>query len=181
MYPFSYVYINFIKLENWLPGITIEASGTRQPRCVHRVTVLPLTHFSLPLFSDCIRVGSMFWGLWKYNHGANNYYKAYITKLTATHLDFTLLVNNVQTGSYLRNDPVLILDTVPEMKDISINSSVIARQHSRLPDRYRSGIVEGFSRASSLVSVKFDDGDILWVLLKHLRLVNRPRFCVNDI
>ena len=66
------------------------------------------------------------------------------------------------------------------MKDISINSSVIARQHGRLPDRYRSGIVEG-PPSATLVSVKFDDGETLFVLLKHLRLVNRPGFCVNDI
>ena len=75
---------------------------------------------------------------------------------------------------------MLILDTVPQIKDISINSSVIARQHSHLPDRYRSGIVVGFPSASS-VSVKFDDGETHSVLLKHLRLVNRPRFCVNDM
>ena len=76
---------------------------------------------------------------------------------------------------------MLILDTVPEMKDISINSSVIARQHpTKEPDRYRSGIVVGFP-SDSLVSVKFDDGETLFVLLKYLRLVNRPGFCVNDI
>ena len=75
---------------------------------------------------------------------------------------------------------MLSLDAVPEMKDISINSSVIARQHTHLPDRYRTGNVVGFP-CSSLVSVKFDDGETHSVLLKHLRLVNRPRFCVNDI
>ena len=129
---------------------------------------------------DCILVGSMFWGLWKYNTGANNYYKGYITKLTATHLDFVLQLHNRLTRSYWRNDSVLILDTVPKLEDISIKSSVIARQHSHLPERYRSGNVVGFPRAS-LVSVKFDDGETRSVLLKHLRLVNRPRFCVNDI
>ena len=76
---------------------------------------------------------------------------------------------------------MLILDTVPEMKDISINSSIIARQHPKtVPDRYRSGIVEGLQSAT-LVSVRFDDGEIHSVPLKHLRLVNRPRFCVNGI
>ena len=84
----------------------------------------------------------MFWGFWKYNKGANSYYKTYITKLTATHLDSSLQFDNRLTRSYRRNDPVLILDTVPKLKDISINSSVIARQHSRLPDRYR-----GFSQS----------------------------------
>lgn len=75
---------------------------------------------------------------------------------------------------------MLILDKVPEIKDISINSSVIARQDRRLSNRYRSGIVVGFLSAS-WVSVKFDDGETLSVLLQHLRLVNRPRFCVNGI
>ena len=122
----------------------------------------------------------MFWGFWKYNQGANNYFKAYITKLTSTHLDFWLKIGKHYKRSYRKNDPVLILDTIPEMKDIWINSSVIARQHRRLPERYRSGIVVGFPSAS-LVSVKFDDGETRSVLLEHLRLVNRPRFCVNGI
>ena len=122
----------------------------------------------------------MFWGLWKYNKGANNYYKGYITKLTATHLDFVLQYDNRLSRDHRRNDLVLILDAVPEMKDISFNSSVIARQHTHLPKRYRTGNVVGFP-SSSLVSVKFDDGETHSVLLKHLRLVNRPRFCVNDI
>ena len=122
----------------------------------------------------------MFWGFWKYNKGAHSYYKTYITKLIATHLDSSLQFDNRLTRSYRRNDPVLILDTVSKMKDISINSSVIARQHSILPDRYRSGFVVGFPSAS-LVSVKFDDGETRSILLKHLRLVNRPRFCVNGM
>ena len=159
----------------------MEASGARQPRCLHGITVLPLTQFSCPFTADCILVGSMFWGFWRYNNGAKSYYKAYITKLTATHLDFVLQFDNRLTRSYRRIDPVLILDTVPKLNDISINSLVIARQHSHLPKRYRSGIVVGFP-GESLVSVKFDDGETASdVLLEHLRLVNRPRFCVNGI
>ena len=75
---------------------------------------------------------------------------------------------------------MLILDTVPYMKDISINSSVIARQHSIFSKRYRPGIVMDFPTAS-FVTVKFDDSEILSVQLKYLRLANRPRFCDNDI
>ena len=176
MCPFSYTYTNLLILA----GIAIGASGARQPRCFHCVTVLPLILFSCLFSSDCILVGSIFWGFWKYSHDAMNYYKAYIIKLNPTHLDFALQVSARHTRSYRRNNPVLILDTVPKKTDISINSSVIARQHSRLPDRYRSGTVVGFPRAT-LVSVKFDDGETLSVLLKHLRLLNRPRFCVNDI
>ena len=122
----------------------------------------------------------MFWGLWKYNKDANNYYKAYITKLNATHLEFVLKIGKQYTRSYRRTEPVLILDTVPKMKDISINSSVIAFQIANEPDRYRSGTVVGFPSATS-VSVKFDDDKTSLVLLKYLRLVKRPRFCVNNI
>ena len=146
--------------------------------CNWITTVLTLSYF--PFSLDCILVGSMFWGLWKYNKGANNYYKGYITKLTATQFDFVLQFDNRLSRNHRRNDPVLILDAVPEMKDISINSSVIARQHNHLPYRYRPGNIVGFPH-SSWVSVKFDDGETRSVLLKHLRLVNRPRFCVNDI
>jgi len=82
---------------------------------------------------------------------------------------------------YQRTEPVLILDTIPTIKDISINSTVIARQHPKdEPDRYRSGIVVGFPSAAS-ASVKFDDDETHEVPFKYLRLVKRPRFCVNDI
>ena len=138
------------------------------------------TEFSRPFSSDCILVGLMIWGLWSYRRGANHYYKAYITKLTDTHLDFVLQIGAQYKRSYQRTDQVLILDTIPTIKDISINSTVIARQHpNTLPDRYRSGIVVGFPSASS-ASVKFDDGETRMVLLKYLRLVKRPRFCVNE-
>lgn len=142
--------------------------------CVTTYTIF----FSLS--SDCILVGSMFWGLWKYNHGADNYYKAYITKLTATHLHFVLKIGNQYSRIYRRNESVLILDAVPSMKDMSFNSSVIAFQGTDDPKRYRSGIVVGFPSAAS-VSVKFDDGKTSDVVLQDLRLVKRPRFCVNNI
>ena len=122
----------------------------------------------------------MFWGLWRYNYGANNYYRVYITKLTATHLDFVLKLDNRYTRSYRRTDPVLILDTVSKMKDISINSHVIALQRSDLPGRYRSGTVLGYP-SPTVASVKFDDGETKLVLLEYIRLVKRPRFCLNDI
>ena len=121
----------------------------------------------------------MFWGLWTYKHGANNYYKAYITKLTVTNFDFVLQIGLQYTRSYPRTEEKLILDAIPKLNDISINSTVIARQHEDLPDRYRSGIVR-FKNATS-ASVKFDDGATHIVLLEHLRLVKRPRFCVNNI
>lgn len=133
---------------------------------------------SVFFFSDCILVGSMFWGLWRHNKGAFNYYKAHITKMTATRLGIVLATDRQYKTSHPRTESVLILDTVPKLKDISINSSVIAK--SNIPDRYRSGTVLVIPSSTS-VSVKFDDGETKLVLLEDLRLVKRPHFCVNDI
>jgi len=127
---------------------------------------------------DCILVGSMFWGLWRHNKDAFNYYKAHITKLTATRLDLVFKIGSQYTRTYPRTESVLILDTIPKLKDISINSSVIAK--SNIPERYRSGTVTHFPSETS-VFVKFDDGKTKLVLFEDLRLVKRPRFCVNDI
>ena len=122
----------------------------------------------------------MFWGLWKYNKEAFNYYLAYITKLNATHLDFVLKLNRKLTRSYRRTEEVLILDTIPDKKDISVNSSVIARHKQSHPEWYRSGTVVGFS-GTGFASVQFDNNEKSWVTFKNLRLVKRPRFCVNDM
>lgn len=73
---------------------------------------------------------------------------------------------------------MLILDKVPKLKDISFNSPVIALYKEDRPDWYRSGIVLGFPSAAS-ASVQFDDGKVSLVSLEYLRLVKRPRFCVN--
>jgi len=129
---------------------------------------------------DCVLVGSMFWGLWKYNKEAFNYYLAYITKLNATHLDFVLKSNKKLTRSYRRTEEVLILDTIPNKKDISVNSSVIARHKQSHPEWYRSGTVVDFS-GTAFASVQFDNNEKSWVRFKNLRLVKRPHFCVNDV
>ena len=120
----------------------------------------------------------MFWGLWRHKDGVFNYYKAHITKLTAKRLDFVLKIGSQYKKSYPRTESVLILDTVPKLKDISINSSVIAK--SNIPERFRSGTVVRYLSATS-VSVKFDHGETNLVLLEDLRLVKHPRFCVNGI
>jgi len=122
----------------------------------------------------------MFWGLWRHKDGVFNYYKAYITKLTAKRLDFVLKIGSQYKNSYPRTESVLILDTVPKLKDISINSSVIAK--SNIPERFRSGTVVALSwHSATSVSVKFDHGETKVVLLEDLRLVKHPRFCVNGI
>ncbi|XP_078348413.1 uncharacterized protein LOC144633407 [Oculina patagonica] len=130
---------------------------------------------------DCILVGSMFWGMWVYNEDVFNYYKAYITKMSDTHVDFALKVNKGQTRSYKRTEPVLILDKIPLMEDITVGSPVIAEHRTDRPQWYRTGTVKGTS-GTGMVSVKFDDGKLTkWVRLENLRLVKRPRFCEDNI
>lgn len=100
--------------------------------------------------------------------------------MNATHLDFALVVNKAQTQSYNRTDQVLIIDKAVEMKDISVNSRVIAVHKPHMPEWYRTGTVTNATVSSSrrYVSVKFDNGDQRFrVPLKELRLVKRPVFC----
>ena len=99
----------------------------------------------------------MFWGFWKNNKKADNYWKVSITRINATHLDFALLNNNKQTRSYRRTDQKLIIDKVPSIEDLLPNLPVIANQRVDRPGWYRTGNVTGTSRGS-LVLVQFDDG-----------------------
>ena len=123
----------------------------------------------------------MFWGLWLQRANSNSYYKAYITRIDDTHIDFALEVNKDQTRSYKRTDPVLIIDKIPEMKGITLNASVIAVHRLRKPEWYRTGIVTAISPRNSSVLVRFDNRQTRPVLLSELRLVKRPRFCKNNI
>ena len=127
----------------------------------------------------------MFWGLWAYRDGHTNYYKAYITKMNNTHVDFALEINKGQTRSYPRTKPVLIIDKKPLKEDIIVNSPVIAQHRPNNPEWYRTGTVKGTVKGTSdsaSVSVKFDNEKLPKVVrLKNLRLVKRPRFCVDNI
>ncbi|XP_078348007.1 uncharacterized protein LOC144633094 [Oculina patagonica] len=130
---------------------------------------------------DCILVGSKFWGMWSYKEDAFHYYRAYITKMNGTHVDFALKVNKDKTRSYKRTEPVLIVDRIPLMEDITVNSPVIAEHRTDRPYWYRTGTVKATS-GSAFVKVKFDDGKLTkWVRLENLRLVKRPRFCEDNI
>ena len=133
-------------------------------------------HFRL----ECILVGSRFWGLWAYKNKSFNYYKAYITKITGTHVDFVLEFNRDKKRSYNRTESVLIIDKIPEMKEVSVNSRVIAVHISARKDWYRSGTVRRIS-GPNYVLVQFDDDRQRWVPLNELRLVKRPGFCTNNI
>ena len=124
----------------------------------------------------------MFWGLWSHRNNSNNYYKAHITRIHGTHIDFALDVNKALTRSYKRTDPVLIIDKIPEMKDITLNSSVIAVHKPDKLEWYRTGIVTVISSRTSSVLVRFDDRhQQRQVPIDELRLVKRPRFCTNNM
>ena len=116
-----------------------------------------------------------------YRKNSNNYYKAYITRINATHIDFALEINRALTRSYKRTDPVLIIDKIPEMKDISVNAPVIAVHRLDKLEWYRTGIVDDISSRTSSVSIRFDDGQQRWLPLTELRFVKRPRFCRNNM
>ena len=118
----------------------------------------------------------MFWGFWQTNLGADNYWKASITKINATHFDFALVSNNKLTRSYRRTDQKLIIDKVPSIEDLLPNLPVIANQRVDRPGWYRTGNVTGTS-GDSLVLVQFDDGEKKWIPLERVRLLSYPRLC----
>ncbi|XP_068726391.1 sushi, von Willebrand factor type A, EGF and pentraxin domain-containing protein 1-like [Montipora capricornis] len=132
---------------------------------------------------DCIHVGSVVWGLWERNLALSmlHYYLAYITKLNATHVDFVLdyYVDKALTRSYNRTEPVLVIDKIPEMKDISVGSRVIGVHRETHKEWYQTGTVTSIPD-SRYVSVRFDRGVTRrWIPLDELRLLRRPRFCTN--
>ena len=106
---------------------------------------------------------------------ADNYWKVFITRITAIHLDFELVNDKKLTGSYRRTDQKLIIDKVPSIGNLLPNSSVIANQFAH-PGWYRTGKVIGTS-GGSLVHVQFDDSEKKWVPLGRVRLLSYPGFC----
>ena len=118
----------------------------------------------------------MFWGFWQANLGADNYWKASITKINATHFDFALVNDKKLTRSYQRTDQKLIIDKVPSIEDLLPNPPVIANQRVDRPGWYRTGNVTGTSGGSS-VQVQFDDGKKKWVPVGRVRLLSYPRLC----
>ena len=83
--------------------------------------------------------------------------------------------------SYKRTEPVLVIDKIPEMKEISVNSSVIAVHKPSMQEWYRAGNVTGTNERLSLVHVRFKNGDQRWVPLNQIRSVKRPKFCLDRI
>lgn len=104
--------------------------------------------------------------------------------MNATHLDFALEVNKAQTRSYKRTDQVLITDKAVEMKDISVNSRVIAVHVPHMQEWYRTGTVTSVTYVSSSLrsaAVKFDNGEERLVSPGELRLVKRPVYCKDNM
>ena len=108
---------------------------------------------------------------------ADNYWKASITRITATHFDFELVYDKKFTRSYQRTDQKLIIDKVPSIGNLLPNSPVIAHQFGH-SGWYRTGKVTGAS-GGYWVEVQFDDGENKWVKLEQVRLVSYPDFCSN--
>ena len=139
------------------------------------------SNFGLFWFSlDCILVGSKFWGLWTERDRSNNYYRAFISRLTDTDIEFILEYRNDLKRVYKRTDPLLIIDKEPEKGEISVNTSVIAVHYPKMKEWYRTGTVMNTTTSRMgefLVSVRFDNGDLRLVPLQQLRLVKRPQFC----
>ena len=67
------------------------------------------------------------------------------------------------------------------MKEMSVNSSVIAVHKPSMPEWYRTGNVTGINVRSSFVYIRFKNGDKKWVPLNELRLMKRPKFCVDSV
>lgn len=133
------------------------------------------------MFSDCILVGSQFWGLYAYNMGADNYYKVYITSLNNTHLTFYLdNPNSDMYRTYARTNSVLIIDKIPEKKELLIERRVIASHNIVHPEWFRSGTVDKVY-TFGFVKIIFDDKEVGFFSIKNelnkIRLVRRPIFC----
>ena len=76
---------------------------------------------------------------------------------------------------------MLVIDKIPEMKEISVNSSVIAVHKLSMQEWYRARNVTGTNESLSMVHVRFKNGDQRLVPLKELRSVKRPKFCVDRV
>ena len=83
--------------------------------------------------------------------------------------------------SYKRTEPVLVIDKISDMKEISVNSPVIAVHRPDMPEWFRAGNVTGTNERLSVATVRFKNGDHKWVPLNQLRLVKRPKFCVDSV
>ena len=122
----------------------------------------------------------MFWGLWTHRDNSSNYYKAFISRINNTHIEYLMEFNNNQKRTYNRTAPVLIINRTPEKQEISVNAPVIAVHNPKMLEWYRTGTVKniGSDRGKFKVEVKFDNGDSRSVVkLTEIRLVKRPRFC----
>ena len=146
---------------------------------LYSATYFVLFFLFLSFFLDCIKIEAVFWGLWSKRNDSINYFRAFISRIDDTWLKFYLEVNPRQTRTYKKTEPVLIIDKVPEKKDVLLGSSVIAVHRNSKTDWYRTGKVEeiGSYWRDGKFRVKFDNGRSRWVPQNQIRLVKRPEFC----
>ena len=146
---------------------------------LYSATYFVLFFLFLSFFLDCIKIGAVFWGLWSKRNDSINYFRAFISRIDDTWLKFYLEVNPRQTRTYKKTQPVLIIDKVPEKKDVLLGSLVIAVHRNSKTDWYRTGKVEeiGSYWRDGKFRVKFDNGRSRWVPQNQIRLVKRPKFC----
>ena len=57
--------------------------------------------------------------------------------------------------SYKRTEPVLVIDKISDMKEISVNSPVIAVHRPDMPEWFRAGNVTGTNERLSVATVRF--------------------------
>ena len=130
---------------------------------------------------DCIHVGSVVYGLWERKGDSSNFYVVYITQVNATHVDFVLHFSHADrkllTRSYNRSEPVLVVDKIPKMSDVSVESRVIGVHKETHKEWYQAGTV--IRTNYHFAYVRFDSGKERRVPQRELRLQRRPRFCTT--
>lgn len=86
----------------------------------------------------------MFWGLWTRRDSSSNYYRAFISRINNTHIEFILQLDNNLKRTYNWTASVLIINRIPEKQEISVNAPVIAGHNPEMSEWYRTGTVNSY-------------------------------------
>ena len=89
----------------------------------------------------------MFWGMWRQRNNSSYYYKAFISRINITHIEFILQFNNNLKRTYNRTDPVLIINRIPKKREISVNAPIIAVLNPDVSDWYQTGTVKNVKKS----------------------------------
>ena len=119
--------------------------------------------------------------MWASSKGAYKYYKVYITSLTKTLLTFALESSySHSTRTHNRTNSVLIIDKVPEKKQLLKETRVIAFDGKKW---FKSGnvVYDSIANLFGYVKIIFDDKKERFFSLRtdlhKIRLERRPIFC----